>query len=190
MSLDDVRNESNGADRQVTGGDDNSCGADFPVLPRATLFLLCGKIGAGKSTLAGVLAKRPATVLIAEDEWLYQLYNDEIRTLTDYARCTGRFRKAMGGLVEGLLAAGVSVVLDFPANTPSSRQWAKGLIDRSGVAHELHFLDVPDEVCKARLKERNASGSHPFKTSEEDFDRITAYFVPPTPDEGFNVIVS
>jgi len=118
------------------------------------------------------------------------MYPDEIRTLADYVRCTGRFRMAVAGHIEALLAAGMSVVLDFPANTPSSRQWAKSLIDKTGAAHELHFLDVPDEVCKVRLKERNASGSHPFQASEEDFERITSYFVPPVADEGFNIIVS
>ena len=31
--------------------------------------------------------------------------------------------------------------------------------------------------------------SHPFQTGEADYDRFTSYFTPPSPDEGFNVIV-
>jgi uncharacterized protein (TIGR02246 family) len=169
---------------------DNSYGTDLLVQSPATLYLVCGKIGAGKSTAARTLAKKAKTVLIAEDDWLSKMYPDEIRTLADYVRCTGRFRMAVAGHIEALLAAGMSVVLDFPANTSSSRQWARSLIDKTGAAHELHFLDVPDEICKARLKERNAAGSHPFQASEEDFERITGYFVPPAPDEGFHIIIS
>lgn len=169
---------------------DNSYGTDLLVQSPATLYLVCGKIGAGKSTVARTLAKKANTVLVVEDDWISQMYPDEIRTLADYVRCTGRFRMAVAGHIEALLADGMSVVLDFPANTPSSRQWGRSLIDKTGAAHELHFLDVPDEVCKARLKERNASGSHPFQASEEDFEKITGYFVPPAPDEGFNIIVS
>ena len=30
----------------------------------------------------------------------------------------------------------------------------------AGAAHRLHFLDVPDDVCKARLRQRNAAGTH------------------------------
>ena len=50
-------------------------------------------------------------------------------------------------------------------------------------------LDVPDAVCKQRLHERNESGEHPFKTSDKDYDLFTSYFDPPTPDEGFCVVV-
>ena len=39
-----------------------------------TLFLLCGKIAAGKSTLARRLAERPATLLIAMDHWMSLLF--------------------------------------------------------------------------------------------------------------------
>lgn len=35
-----------------------------------TLHMLCGKIAAGKSTLAAELGDANGTVIIAEDEWL------------------------------------------------------------------------------------------------------------------------
>ena len=41
------------------------------------------------------------------------------------------------------------------------------------------FVDVTDDVCKQRLHQRNASGSHEFTVSDE-FDEITSYFVAPT----------
>jgi hypothetical protein len=47
-----------------------------------TLYLLCGKIAAGKSTLARRLAKRPYTVLIAEDHWNSNLFKEESRPST------------------------------------------------------------------------------------------------------------
>lgn len=94
---------------------------------------------------------------------------------------------AMGPHVEGLLRAGLSVVLDFPANTRSSRAWMRGIIDRSGAAHRLYYLDVPDEVCRARLRRRNAEGRHDFAASDAEFDLVTAHFLAPQPDEGFDV---
>ncbi|NJD91217.1 MAG: ATP-binding protein [Geobacter sp.] len=152
------------------------------------LYLVCGKIGAGKSTLAQQLAATPNTILVSEDDWLSQLYSDGIKNLSDYVRCTGQFRKVLAGHIEALLRAGLSVVLDFPANTLASRQWAKTIFENSAVAHELHYLDVTNETCKARLRARNAAGSHPFMASDDEFDEITRYFVPPSQDEGFNVI--
>ena len=154
-----------------------------------TLHLLCGKIAAGKSTLAKRLAMRPGTVLISEDHWNATLFPDEIKTIEDYSRYSARVRAAMGPHVVSLLKAGLSVVLDFQANTLAVRRWMRTLIDGSGAAHELHVLDVPDEICKRRLRVRNAAGEHPYQASDADYELFTRYFVPPAPDEGFNIVV-
>ncbi|MDW3685415.1 ATP-binding protein [Cupriavidus sp. CV2] len=154
----------------------------------AVLYMVCGKIGSGKSTLARQLAARPATVLISEDDWLSSLYPGEIREVADYARCAGRLRDAMASHIDALLLAGMSVVLDFPANTPATRSWARAIFEQAAAAHQLHYLDAPHALCKARLRARNASGTHPFETSDAQFDAITRYFVAPSADEGFNVI--
>lgn len=152
------------------------------------LHMVCGKIGAGKSTLTRRLAEAPATVLISEDAWLAALYPGEIAALPDYVRASTRLKRVMAAHVVALLNAGVSVVLDFPANTVSSRAWARGIFETAGVAHRLHFLDVPDAICKARLRARNASGEHPFETTDAEFDLITRHFVAPAEAEGFHVV--
>jgi predicted kinase len=154
-----------------------------------TLYLLCGKIGAGKSTLASRLAVRPATLLISEDHWTSKLFAGDLKTINDYVRLSARLRAAMGPHVVDILQRGLSVVLDFPANTVTQRDWMRSLIAQAKVGHELHLLDVPDATCKQRLEVRNASGSHPFQVSDADYDLFTSYFVPPAPGEGFNVIV-
>jgi hypothetical protein len=64
----------------------------------------------------------------------------------------------------------------------------KGIFVRAGVAHTLHYLEVPDAECKRRLRLRNASGEHEFSPTEADFEEFTHHFVPPGPEEGFNVI--
>ncbi|MDE1148336.1 MAG: ATP-binding protein [Azospirillaceae bacterium] len=153
------------------------------------LHLVCGKIAAGKSTLTAQLATAPATVLVAEDHWLARLYPDEIREIADYVRCSARLRQVMGPHVIDLLRAGLSVVLDFPANTVGLRAWMRGLIDQAGSDHTLHYLDVPDAVCRQRLRARNAAGGHDFAATDAEYDAITSYFTPPTEEEGFVVRV-
>lgn len=157
-----------------------------PVTP--TLHLVCGKIASGKSTLTTRLACAPQTVRISEDSLLAQLYPGQIASLADYVACAARLRAAIAPLALQLLQAGVSVVLDFPANTPASRAWMRELFQQAGTPHVLHYLDVTDAECKARLRQRNASGLHPFSTSEAQFDDITRHFVPPAASEGFHLV--
>ncbi len=61
-----------------------------------TLYLLCGKICAGKSTLARHLAAHPATLLISMDHWMAILFPTENKTIDDSARLSARLRAAMG----------------------------------------------------------------------------------------------
>jgi predicted kinase len=154
-----------------------------------TLYLLCGKIAAGKSTLAHRLAAQPKTILISMDHWMPILFPTENETIEDFTRLSARLRAAMGPHVVDILRQDISVVLDFPANTVVWRRWMLSLITEANVAHELHVLDVSDAICKARLRTRNESGDHPYQIDEATYDLFMSYFVPPTLDEGFNVIV-
>ena len=153
-----------------------------------TLYLICGKIASGKSTLARRLAERPATLLITMDHWMSLLFPTENRTIEDFVRLSARLRAAMGPHIVDILRQDLSVVLDFPVNTVILRSWMRSLITEAGVAHELHVLDVPDTICKHRLRQRNADGEHPYEVSEETFEIFTSYFVPPGSDEGFNIV--
>ena len=65
----------------------------------------------------------------------------------------------------------------------------RGIIEEGNAAHELHYLDVPDDICMRRLRERNAAGEHPFQSGEADYEIFTSYFAPPAADEGFNVVI-
>lgn len=127
---------------------------------KATLHLLCGKIASGKSTLAERLAATPGTLIISEDRWLAALYGDRMFSVADYVECASKLRSAMQPHLVSLLRAGISVILDFPANTRTNREWMMGIIQESGADHCLHYLNLPDEVCKARLRARNDGGGN------------------------------
>lgn len=52
----------------------------------------------------------------------------------------------------------------------------RGVFEAAGSAHRLHVLDVPDEVCLARLSARNAGGSHEYQVSAAEFAELARYF--------------
>lgn len=152
------------------------------------LHLIAGKIAAGKSTLAAKLAAETGGLVLAEDQWLATLYPAQITSLEDYLRESMRFRAAIAPLIVELLRREITVILDFPANTVASRTWMRGLADAAGITATLHFLDLPDDLCRQRLHARNAAGTHAYQASDAEFDQFTAHFVPPGADEGFVII--
>ncbi len=56
-------------------------------MPKSELHLMSGRVASGKSTLAKSLATELSTVLLSEDLWLSKLYQDRIKSVTDYIRC-------------------------------------------------------------------------------------------------------
>jgi predicted kinase len=154
----------------------------------ATLHFLCGKIASGKTTLARRIATECDGLLISEDVWLERMYAGTHFTLADYIRRSTRLRAALAPHVTDLLRRGVSVVFDFAGNMPRDRQWVRSVFEHANAAHLLHSINASDALCKARLRARNAGAPEGSQlTTDEEFDAISAYFVAPSPDEGFLV---
>ncbi len=153
------------------------------------LFFFCGKMASGKSTLAKKLAEHEGAVLLIQDTLLERLFPDEIVDISHYVTFSSRLRRALESHIGSMLSLGISVVLDFPANTRRDRVWFRHLFETARVEHELHFLDVSDALCKRQLRVR--SEGLPVGTAwttDAEFDAITAYFEPPTKEESFNVV--
>jgi predicted kinase len=153
------------------------------------LIFLCGKMAAGKSTLAKELAHRENAVLLVQDEFLDHLFPGEITDIPGFVKYSSRLKNAIGPHVGVLLSKGISVVLDFPANTKGQRVWFRELFESVNAQHELHFVDASDALCKHQLKERSKElpAGAPW-TTDAEFEAITVYFQPPSDEEGFNVV--
>jgi len=155
----------------------------------AKLIFLCGKMAAGKSTLARNLAIRENAVLLVQDDFLDALFPSEITDIQAFVQCYSRLTNALTPHICVLLSKGISVVLDFAAATRAQRVWFRELIERTNAAHELHFVDVPDALCKSQLRDRSRGlpAGTPW-TTDADFEAINAYFEAPSEDEKFNVV--
>jgi hypothetical protein len=57
------------------------------------------------------------------------------------------------------------------------------------VSHCLHYLEVDDATCRARLPARNALAEHEFAASGAEFDLITRYFKVPEVGEGLEILM-
>ena len=161
-------------------------------LPTTTsLHFICGKAGAGKTTLARQLGlDLPAAVVICEDEWVSHLA-EPITCLTDYLRIANRLRPVLAPHVVQLLRLGISVVFDFAGNTARDRAWVRSIFEAAGADHVLHYLVADDATCVARVRQRNETrpeGVFFGVVSEAQVDEVNKYFTPPSTDERFRVI--
>lgn len=156
---------------------------------RGKLFFFCGKMAAGKSTIAREIARREDAILVVQDEFLIKLFPGEVVDIPSFVKYSSRLKDALAAHICSLLSKGIFVVLDFSGNTRTQRAWFRELFERTNADHELHYVDVTDELCKRQLRERSkelAEGS--VFTSDAEFDAITKYFQAPLDDENFNVI--
>ena len=157
-------------------------------MPKLVFF--CGKMASGKSTLAKQLAEREDAILFSQDALVEALFPGLVVNVASYLEYAGRINRMLAPHVVSILSKGVSVVLDFPANTRNQRAWFRGILDATGADHELHYLDTPVAICKAQLKARSAHLPPGTKwTTDEDFALIASHFRPPEHDEAFNVVI-
>jgi predicted kinase len=160
-----------------------------PSLEPGVLHFMCGRAGAGKSTLARKISADSHAVLFCEDQWLVHLF-DGAPTLEAYIERRGRIRKLLEEHVPSILAAGHSVVFDFGGNTIRDRSWIRSVFESAGATHRLHYLIASEAICKLRVADRNHTkpcGVYWGDVSETQLDTINKYFQAPVAEEGFVV---
>lgn len=154
----------------------------------AKLYLFCGKIASGKSTFANTLMAQDNHIILREDKWLSTLFPNEITSPQEFEIKSNRLEEAIFEHLVQLLKTNINVVLDFHANTKLRRDWLMKIIKTSNCENELHFFDLPDDLCKQRLRKRNATGKHEYQASDDMYDMFAKHFSPPSNDEGFNIV--
>jgi predicted kinase len=159
-------------------------------MSKGELLFFCGKMGAGKSTKAVQIAQERNAILLSEDEWLESLYPNKIHSLEDYVKYANRLKPQMKNLVQSIIRTGTNVVMDFPANTVSQRNWFRQIYSEIDAPHQLIYLDMPNELCLQQIAKRRESQPQRAATDTiEMFEAVTRYFQAPTPEEEFNMTI-
>ena len=149
----------------------------------ATLFLMCGLPGSGKTTLARRLERERHALRLTPDEWIVKLFGTGL-TLPTLDWCRDPVEAVQWGVAERALSLGINVILDFGFWSRSERDGFRSRAAALGAGVEVHFLDVPRPVLSARLAARNADlPPYTFRVTDAQLDTWWSLFEPPTPDE-------
>ncbi len=161
----------------------------------ATLNLIFGPIGAGKTTYALALARRENAVPFVLDDWGAQLFGPDVQGPLDFGwmlERLGRCQALIWSTATAVLAAGTPVVLDLGLMSRAHRERFRTMAQDAGLSVQWHFVDAPQEVRRARIAGRNETKGETFarEVPPEMFDMIEAVYEAPAPGELEGAVLS
>ena len=149
--------------------------SSHPSAVAATLLLMVGLPGAGKTTRAKELVAAHRALRLTPDEWMIALF--------DGTQPDGRRDVLEGRLITvalRVLRLGTSVVLDFGLWGRDERSALRWLARSAGAACQVIYLPVAPDVQRARVAHRQATAPHQtFPMTEADIDRWRGQFQVP-----------
>ena len=149
----------------------------------ATLFLICGLPGAGKTTLARQLELARPALRLSPDEWIAPILADPT-DMVELDRLRTPVESVQWAVAKRVLALGVDVILEWGFWSQAERASYRAEAEALGAHVELHYLAVARDELWARLAKRNANlPPGTFVVTEEQLDLWLSWFEPPTAAE-------
>jgi predicted kinase len=149
-------------------------------------YIICGFIGAGKTTFARKLEKETGAIRITKDEWIVKIFGNQITSDKNFAEFDQNTTKLAKDIAFKILRAGKDVIMDEGFWTKSQRNELKERIIKAGAKWVLYYVQA--DMCEMRMRVTNRSqnpGKDSFEISEEMFEGYVKDWEPPIADEGF-----
>jgi hypothetical protein len=145
----------------------------------ATLFLMVGLPGSGKTTMAKQLETEMKALRLTPDEWMgafsFNPYDEDRRAQVE---------SFQWDIAQKMLALGVNVILDWGFWSKAERDKYRKQANDLGVVSKVIFLPATRDELLDRLKNRSTVPSfNAVPVSEAHLDLWISLFEPPTADE-------
>lgn len=150
------------------------------------IYLICGKVGAGKTTYANELKNQIKGFVLSCDDLMLTLFDDCIGPVKhqDFlARCKNFLYTQAFELNE----IGKDVILDFGFWSENERVNVKAMFEEKGIKTQLVFLNSSYQKITTQLENRNKlieqNSIRAYHIDDEKRNRFDGFFeTPKTPD--------
>ena len=148
---------------------------------KPTCYLICGFLGAGKTTYSKKLASTTNAIHLNADEWCMKLFaKDEYEK--NWEVCFLKTMEHLWARAKEYAQQQKSVIFDIGFWNKPSRIEAKEKASRMGFLPVIHYVYAPDNILKERISKRQgAIAEHNLK----HFDEIKQLFEEPDETENY-----
>ncbi|HEX8045655.1 AAA family ATPase [Rhizobium sp.] len=145
----------------------------------ATLYMLMGLPGAGKTTIGKRLEQDCPALLLSPDAWMARVVGAGYDA--DRRRAVQQLQLE---LADRVLRLGRDVVLEFGFFRRAERDEARALASKAGAEAQLIFLDPPFEELVKRVEARNRDlPPDTFSVTREHLKLCATWLERPRPEE-------
>ncbi len=143
----------------------------------ATIHLMAGFMGFGKTTVAKQLEKEIPAVRLTHDEFMVKLYGRN----TPYDKFRSNYNKvdeALWDLAEKIIATGTDVIMDYGFWSHKDRQEAYQRAKKITDNVVFHYIDCDMTTAKERILKRSQNTSNELYIKEDEFDTLAQKYEP------------
>ncbi len=148
---------------------------------RPTLYLMLGYPGAGKTTIARIIADTTGAVRLSSDQFRVTHFKNPTFSQDEHDAVYSGLNKE----TQQLLQKGKSVVYDANLNRYIHRKEKYDIAHKLGVNVQLIWINTPKHIAKQRATQDGENDPHrPFGNLKTDvFNRLSDELEPPRSEE-------
>jgi len=147
-------------------------------------YVICGFIGAGKTTFARKLEKETKAIRITKDEWIIKIFGNKITSDKNFERYDKNITELATDIAFEILKSGGDVIIDEGFWVKSQRDDIKKKILNIGAKPMLYYVECSVEKMRERVVNRSKTPPlDSFEINEEMFDKYLKYWEPPIAEE-------
>jgi predicted kinase len=149
-------------------------------------YVICGFIGAGKTTFARKLEKETKAIRITKDEWIIKIFGNKIASDKNFEEYDKNVTGLARDIAFKILESGGDVIIDEGFWAKSERDDLRRKILNVGAKPIIYYVECPLAKMRERVVSRSKNPpSDSFEINEEMFNSYLKYWQPPEEDEEF-----